>query len=154
MPFGLANVPATFQAYINYALLGLLDICCVVYLDDILIYSLDHEQYIHDVRSILERLRSYKLYAKLSKCVFHTDTVTFLGFVISPTGIAMEESRITMISEWPILTCLHDVLQFKGFAGFYHRFINNFARTIAPLDDLSKGVPNKKKANQRIEDFI
>ena len=41
LPFGLANAPATFQAYINRAIAGLLDVTCVVYLDNILIYSCD-----------------------------------------------------------------------------------------------------------------
>jgi hypothetical protein len=72
MPFGLANAPATFQAYINRALSDTLDVFAVVYLDDILIYSNDEESHRHHVREVLSRLRHYRLYVKRSKCLFHT----------------------------------------------------------------------------------
>ena len=49
MPFRLTNTPATFQAYINYALSNLLDICCIVYLDDILIFSNSKEEHVYHV---------------------------------------------------------------------------------------------------------
>ena len=87
MPFGLANAPATFQSYINRALSDLLDTCCIVYLDDILIYSRSAEEHVKHVRMVLERLEKFRLYCKLSKCAFHTDTVNFLGFDINPKGI-------------------------------------------------------------------
>ena len=61
MSFGLANAPATFQAYINRALSDLLDVCCVVYLDDILIYSDSEAQHEKHVRMVLERLRKFRL---------------------------------------------------------------------------------------------
>src|SRR5438045_9757805 len=67
LPFGLANALATFQAYINKALSGLLDVFCVVYLDDILIYSQAGESHEDHIRQVLERLRQYKLYANLKK---------------------------------------------------------------------------------------
>ncbi|OQD63305.1 hypothetical protein PENANT_c470G05598, partial [Penicillium antarcticum] len=86
MPFGLANTPATFQAYINRALCDLLDQFCVVYLDDILIFSQNEEEHVEHVREVFRRLRTYRLYAKRSKCRFHTDSVTFLGFVITLEG--------------------------------------------------------------------
>ena len=63
MPFSLTNAPATFQAYINRALAGLVDVCCVVYLDDILVYSDTHAQHVRDLRAVLERLRKFALYA-------------------------------------------------------------------------------------------
>jgi hypothetical protein len=62
MPFGLTNAPATFQAFINKALAGLTDICCIVYLDDILIYSENETDHRRHVRAVLERLRKFKLY--------------------------------------------------------------------------------------------
>jgi len=144
MPFGLANAPATFQAYINKALSDLLDICCVVYLDDILIYSASVEEHHHHVQMVMERLRQYKLYAKLSKCAFDTDTVRFLGFEINTKGIHMESERIQTINEWPLPASVKDVQTFLGFANFYRRFIRDFARICAPLNVLTKGQPKKK----------
>src|SRR5437764_14452263 len=94
MLFGLANAPATFQAYINRALAGLVDVTCIVYIDDILIYSKDPKAHRRYVTEVLERLRKHGLYAKLSKCKFSTDTVEFLEFMIGSDGVAMESSRM------------------------------------------------------------
>src|SRR5881394_1561523 len=102
MPFELAKAPATFQAYINRALAGLVDVTCIVYIDDILIYFKDpkaHQQHVAEVR---EWLRKHGLYAKLSKCKFSIDTVEILGFVIGPDGIAMESSHVKTILKWPV----------------------------------------------------
>jgi Reverse transcriptase (RNA-dependent DNA polymerase) len=99
MPFGLTNAPAIFQAYINKALLGLLDTICVVYLDDIVVYSNDYEAHTHHVRMVLERLREYELYINLKKCSFHITSIDFLGFIVSVNGVSMEKSRVDAIRE-------------------------------------------------------
>jgi hypothetical protein len=99
MPFGLYNTPAMFQAYINRALAGLVDICCVVYLDDILIYSDTREQHVRDLRAVLERLRKFALYASFKKCKFFTDTVEFLGYTVSVAGVSIDKSRIATVEE-------------------------------------------------------
>ena len=99
MPFGLTNAPATFQAYINKALAGLLDTCCVVYLDDILIYSPDRETHAEHVRAVLLRLRKHTLYANRKKCKFFTTKVEFLGFLVGTVGIEIDPSRVTAIAD-------------------------------------------------------
>ena len=83
MPFGLANAPATFQGYINRALAGMIDVFVVAYPYDILIYSKDHTRHYQHVLAVLQRLREFRLYVKLSKSAFHVDTVHFLGFIIT-----------------------------------------------------------------------
>ena len=87
MLFGLSNTPSAFQRFMNEIFSDLLDVCVVVYLDDILIYSdnlVDHKQH---VKEVLTRLRKYKLYASPSKCFFHQREVEFLGFILSPEGL-------------------------------------------------------------------
>ena len=72
MPFGLSNVPATFQGYINKILAEKLDIFVIVYLDDILIYTKYQSQpHIDSARWVLDQLRKYSLFANLKKCCFH-----------------------------------------------------------------------------------
>lgn len=146
MPFGLANAPATFQAFINRALEGLLDISCVVYLDDILIYSGDPTEHEDHVREVLERLRRFGLYAKLSKCEFFTQSVEFLGYVVSTAGISMEVSRVDTITAWPIPRSFRDVQVFLGFANFYRRFISGYSGIARPLTGLLKGSQKGKKS--------
>ena len=99
MPFGLTNAPATFQAYINRALSGIADVFCVVYLDDILIFSESLETHWGHVQYMLTRLRKFNLYTKLSKCYFATIEVEFLGFIISTEGVKMDPSRIQTITK-------------------------------------------------------
>ena len=82
MPFGLTNSLATFQAYINKALSRLVDVVCVVYLDDILIYSENLEDYRQHVREVFERLRRFSLYVNLKKYLFFQTEIKFLGFIV------------------------------------------------------------------------
>src|SRR5208282_6156413 len=124
MPFGLCNAPATFQSYINDALREFLDEFCVAYLDDVLIYTDGtHEEHVQHVRQVLQRLLDHGLYAKLEKCEFHVRETKFLGFIISPDGIAMDPERIVIIVDWPVLNSQHDIRVFLGFANFYRCFV-------------------------------
>ena len=68
VPIGLTNSPATFQAYINQALRGLVDDFCIVYLDDILVFSKTKEEYTEHLQSVYKRLRAAELYTKPLKC--------------------------------------------------------------------------------------
>jgi hypothetical protein len=145
MPFGLTNAPATFQAYINRALAGYLDEFCVVYLDDILIYSKDAEEHTKHIRLVLERLRKYALYANRKKCHFCTDSVEFLGFVVSNKGVSMDPRRVDTVAAWPQPTTFREVQQFLGFANFYRRFIQGYSRIAKPLTSLLKGSVNGRK---------
>ena len=98
MPFRLANAPATFQAYINKALIGYVNMFCVVYLDDILIYFMLLEEHQEHVRKVLERLRHYQLFVSLKKYKFATDRMEFLGFIISIKGVSMDQKRVESIA--------------------------------------------------------
>src|SRR6202048_23618 len=139
MPMGLTNAPATFQAYINKALSGLVDSICVVYLDDILIYSNSREDHVRHVREILERLRRFGLYANAEKCSFFKSEVDFLGFIVGREGIRMDPNRVETIANWPRPESIHDVQVFLGFVNFYRRFIEGYSHIARPLTDLLKG---------------
>ncbi len=139
MPFGLTNAPATFQAYINKSLAGIIDSFCVVYLDDILIYSENEADHIDHVKQVLDRLRRFSLFANLKKCEFFTTEVEFLGFIVTIHGVAMDKRRVTAIQEWPKPKSYHDVQVFLGFVNFYRRFIHHYSQIAGPLTDLLKG---------------
>ncbi|SOV08445.1 uncharacterized protein UDID_17393 [Ustilago sp. UG-2017a] len=95
MPFSLANAPAHFQSFINDIFRDIIGVYLVVYLDDFLIFSDTEESHVKHVTEVLTRLRSNRLFAKLSKCEFHTKTVEFLGYIIKPTGIEMDPEKPT-----------------------------------------------------------
>lgn len=150
LPFGLANAPATFQGYINRALSNLLDRTCVVYLDDILIYSEKEEDHQDHVAEVLQRLRLHNLFANLKKCKFRTKEVEFLGYVVSTEGVRMEEARVTAVREWPLPTSFREIQVFLGFANFYRRFIKNYSTIAAPMSSMLTGMKNGKKTGEFI----
>ena len=100
MPFGLTNAPAIFQAYINKALIGLIDIYYIVYLDNILIYFKDERKHERYVRAVFKRLRRYKFYAKRSKYVFYIISIEFLNFIVNIKGVSINLNKVDSISIW------------------------------------------------------
>lgn len=142
MPFVFTNSLATFQSYINRALSDLLDICCVVYLDDILTFSQNEEDHVRHVQMVLARLRQYRQYCKLSKYAFHTQRVSFLAFIITPGRVQMED-RIQTVRGWPEPRSVKDIQVFLGFANFYRRFIEGYSCTTVPLSYLTKDAGSR-----------
>ena len=138
MPFGLTNAPATFQALMNNILGDLVNDCVVVYLDDILIYSRTKSDHVNHVREVLRRLRANNLYAKGSKCEFHATEVTFLGYVLTQSGLTMDTDKVQRVLDWPAPSSLKGLQSFLGFANFYRRFIKDYSKTITNLTSLVK----------------
>lgn len=91
----------------------------MIYFNNILIYSANPEDHQRHIIQILQRLRENGLYAKVSKCVFHTTEVEFLGFVINTKGVVMEPSQVEAIQDWLVPTSFREVQVFLGFANFY-----------------------------------
>ncbi|KAL2695022.1 hypothetical protein AAEP93_005845, partial [Penicillium crustosum] len=145
MPFGLSNAPATFQSYIHTALSGLIDVVCVAYLDDILIFTPDRESHTTALHQVFQRLRRAELYVKPSKCTFYQKEVEFLGFIVNGTGVRMDADRIRVIQEWEEPQSYHDVQVFLGFCNFYRRFIQGYSHISLPLTSMLKGSKNGKK---------
>jgi len=116
----------------------LLDVCIVVYLDDILIYSDNIMQHRRHVKEVLKRLWKAGLYAKAEKCEFHSDSVEYLGYVLSSSGLTMSDSKVKTIQEWPEPKKVKDIQSFLGFANFYRRFIFNYSDIVIPLTRLTR----------------
>ena len=90
MPFRLTNIPATFQTYINKALNRLVNNICVVYLDNILIYSKSQESYIHYIGKVLTQLRRFGLYTNVDKYKFLISEVDFFSFIVNKDSIRID----------------------------------------------------------------
>jgi len=139
MYFGFSNAPATFQSMINDILGDLIRIQLVmVYLDDILIFGTCLKEHRQLVKEVLKRLQFNDLYAKAEKCFFEQSSIKYLGITISENKVQMDEKKLLGVLEWPVPTKVKQVQAFLGFANFYHRFIENFAKMSKPLSDLTK----------------
>src|SRR6202041_3981282 len=97
MPFGLSNGPAAFQRFMNDIFADMVDVCVVVYLDDILIYSDNMDIHKTHVREVLKQLRENGLYAGANKCEFHSKSIEYLSFRLSPEGLLMDPAKIQTI---------------------------------------------------------
>jgi RNase H-like domain found in reverse transcriptase/Reverse transcriptase (RNA-dependent DNA polymerase) len=120
----------------------LLDVCIVMYLDDILIYSNDPAKHREHVREVLRRLRKHGLFAKADKCKWHQDLVEFLGYMLSADGLTMSIDKFQTIKDWPEPWKIKDIQSFLGFTNFYCCFIYNYSDIAVPLTRLTrKGTP-------------
>ena len=128
MFFGLCNSPTMFQNMMNNIFRDMLNEgWIVIYMDDILIFSEDPEEYRKQTLWVLERLRKHDLYLKVEKCKFNIQEVEFLGLIVKPDQLTMDPMKLAGIREWPAPTTVKGVRSFLGFRNFYRRFIGHFA---------------------------
>ena len=93
MPFGLTNAPATFCNLMNNILFDYLADFVVVYLDDIVIYSLTLEEHVNHLSLVLSQLRKYTLYVKMEKCEFAQQEIKFLGHLVSKNQVRLNPRK-------------------------------------------------------------
>ena len=104
MPFGLTNAPSTFQRLMSTVLAGLSWVTCLVYLDDIIIFSRTVEEHLQRLTEVLQGLKEAVLKIKPSKCHLLCKSVRYLGYVVSEKGIAADADKIKCVENWPTLT--------------------------------------------------
>ncbi|CAI7822009.1 unnamed protein product [Closterium sp. NIES-54] len=136
MPFRLTNAPETFQMIMNEAFRPLLDKCVLVYLDDILIYSPDRAQHLHNIEAVFKILSENRLLTKASKSEFLQDKLEFLGHIISAKGVEIDPKRIATIQAWHAPTNLTEMQSFWGFVNYVRRFVSDMAKLTTPLTNL------------------
>ncbi|XP_043285557.1 uncharacterized protein [Venturia canescens] len=141
MPFGLKNAPATFQRLMDLVLKGLQGNELFVYLDDIVIYARSLDEHNSKFKKLAERLRNANLTLQTDKCEFLRTEVRYLGHLISADGVKPDPKNIEAVQKFNVPKTPKNVKEFLGLAGYYRRFIKNFAAIAKPLSDLtSKNV--------------
>lgn len=148
MPYGLANAPSVFQAFMNEIFREYLHRFVLVYIDDILIYSNNLAEHRNHTSLVLQKLREYHLYLKAEKCSFHQSQVQFLGYNISHNHISMDEKKVEVVRSWPRPTTIKELQRFLGFGNFYRRFIDNYSTLTSPLTSLLRGKPKALHWNE------
>ena len=144
MIFGLTNAPVAFQQFINNIFSDLLDVCIMIYLDNILIYSNNMSKHHQYVKEVLKCLYKTGLYAKTEKCKFHSESVEYLGYILLLSGLIMSDNKIKIIQDWPEPKKVKNIQSFLGFTNFYCWFIFNYSDIVIPLTCLiQKNIPWK-----------
>jgi len=98
--FGLTNASTAFQQFINNLFSNLLDVCIVIYLNDILIYSNNMSEHHWHIKKVLKYLCKTSLYAKVEKYEFHSKSVKYLGYILSPSGLTIFNNKVKIIQDW------------------------------------------------------
>ena len=139
MFFGLTNSPATFQAMMNELLRDLINTGKVAaFIDNVIIRTEIEEGHDKLVAEVIKRLEENDLYVKPEKYRWKVREVGFLGVVIGPEGIKMEEEKVKDVVEWLTPKCVKDVQKFLELANYYYQFIERFASIARPWHDIVK----------------
>ena len=152
MPFGLTNAPSTFQDMMNHVISDMITLGLLVYMDDFLIYVKTEKEHDQRVREVLRRLQENRLAVSPDKCVWKTQEVEFLEYVIGQEEIKMAKGKVEAVLEWKTPTSLTEVQSFLGFANFYCRFIQDYSRVARPLTELTKGSKKEWEWNPKAEE--
>ncbi len=126
MFFELTNSSITFQVYINKTMHSYLNLFVLMYINDLLMFFSSTKKHIEHVKLMLQRLKEFNLYFKLSKCNFHVFHVNFLDFRMSLDEITMQTNKIVVVKNWSEFKSHKDVQAFIDFANFYKRFVHAF----------------------------
>jgi hypothetical protein len=136
MSFGLNNAPATYQRCMDVILMGLKGIDCLAYLDDVICFTM--EEHVVKLEEIFKRLDKANFKIQPGECVFGTDTVEYLGHIVTRDGIRPDPRKVQAIEQYPTPQTVRDVRAFIGLAGYYRRHVRNFAEIAKPRTQLTK----------------
>lgn len=140
MPMGLKNSPSTFQRVMDNVLKDLQNTICLVYLDDIVVFSTSLQEHMVNLEKVFQKLRDSNFKIQMDKSEFLKLETAYLGHIISKDGIKPNPDKISAIQKYPLPTTPKEIKQFLGLVGYYRKFIPDFAHVTKPLTQcLKKG---------------
>lgn len=148
LPCGLSNSPATYQRIMQDILGDLHMRTCLIYLDDVIIFSRTYEEHLERLREVLQRIADAGLKLAPKKCHFFREQVVYVGHSVSSKGIQPDPDKVACIKDWPTPKTPEDVRRFLGVAGYYRKFVRDFAKIAAPLSALMP-TPTKKQRGRK-----
>lgn len=117
----------------------------LLYFDDVIVFSSTVQQHLHRLEEVFSRLHGQGLKVKLSKCHFFQKRVKYLGHVVSKDSVSTDPDKVAAVWEWQTTNHLAELKSFLGFASYYRRFVEGFAKMAAPLHCLAAQVSGQKK---------
>ena len=142
MPFGLTNAPPTFQRLMDCVLAGLSPEQCLIYLDDIIVFSQTFQGHLQRLSNVLQQLRKAGLKLRVCKCHYAGTEVHFLGHVVSAAGISPDTEKIRAVSDFPVPRDEKQLKEFLGLSNYYRRFVENYSQIAEPLYKLTRKTSN------------
>ena len=154
MPFGLTNAPATFQRLMERVLAGLQWKICLVYIDDIIIFSSTIDDHLKQLNEVFSRLKAAGLKLKPKKCHLFKSKVQYLGHVVSESGIETDPEKIEAIKKWDRPTNVSEVRSFLGICSYYRRFVPEFATIARPLIKMTEKTTQFEWTDEQEEAWL
>ena len=145
MPFRLCNTLPTFQRLMQNCLGKLNLTYCLIYLDDVIVFSEMPEEHLRRMCVVFDRLREHGLKLKPSKCDVFKSEINYLAHHVSRKGVLPSKKNLESIAQCPPPDTYTKVKSFVGLVGHYRCFIKGFAKIAAPLYDLTSGDNKDKK---------
>jgi hypothetical protein len=133
IPFGLCNVPTTFQRCMINIFFDMVEHFIKIFMDDFSVFDLSFQECLHHLILVLVRCKEKNLVLNCEKCHFMVKQGILLGHVISHRGIKVDKAKVDLISNLPPPRTVKEIRSFLGHAGFYRRFIKDFSKIIRPL---------------------
>ena len=149
MPFGLCNTLPSFQRLMQNCLGELNLTYCLIYLDDVIVFSDTPDEHLRRMHVVFDRLHEHSLKLKPSKCEVFKSEINYLAHHVSWRGVLPSKKNLESIAQCTPLDTYTKVKSFMGLVGHYRHFIKGFARTAAHLYDLTSG-DNKDKRSEHV----
>ena len=138
MPFGLTNPPATFQRALDIILSGVNWQLCLVYLDDVIIFSAFAEHHVKDADVVLTRLREAGVTLNLENCTWFSGEVEYLGHIVRPGQLHVHNKNVVALKNASLHATKTQLNSFLGMCNVCRRFVRDFAKRAKPLNAMTR----------------
>ena len=145
LPPGLKNAPPSFQRCMSNIIGRARSHFCLIYLDDIIVFSRTFEEHVVHVADVLETLYKHRLRLHPAKCHFFRKKIDYLGHLIDAEGLHPLDEKIVAIRDFPMPTTLKEANAFIGLVGWYRRFIPDFAKVAGPIHMVTNKTKGRRK---------
>ena len=148
VPMGLKNAASYFQRVMaTVVLIGLIYLICELYIDDILVFGKDEDDFIQNLEQIFKRLRQHSVTLNPKKCRFGMDKVEYVGHVISFEGITFSDEKREKVLDFPLPETQKELQAFLGLVNYFRDHVPNMTGLVKPL----RVLIDTKKKNQRLQ---